>query len=60
MIEHAVRVGATMARERVAERIADALAADVAKTAAAATTPGKAPLGSSGATDTTEGTEAGS
>lgn len=34
MIEHAVRVGATMARERVAERIAEALAADVARTVA--------------------------
>jgi hypothetical protein len=28
MIEHAVRVGATTARERVPERIAEALAAD--------------------------------
>jgi glycerol-3-phosphate acyltransferase PlsX len=35
MIEHAVRVGATMARERVAERIAEALAADVVTSAVA-------------------------
>jgi phosphate acyltransferase len=36
MIEHAVRVGATTARERVAERIAEALAADARAEAAQA------------------------
>ncbi len=38
MIEHAVRVGATMARERVSERIAESLGADTA--AASAGGPG--------------------
>jgi phosphate acyltransferase len=37
MIEHAVRVGATTARERVPQRIAEALQADAAAEAAAAT-----------------------
>lgn len=59
MIEHAVRVGATMARERVAERIAEALAADVLKTAEAAAAVDPAPTDPA-TTDPTEATEAGS
>jgi hypothetical protein len=39
MIEHAVRVGATTARERVPERIAEALLEDARKVAVAVEPP---------------------
>jgi hypothetical protein len=49
MIEHAVRVGATTARERVPERIAEALAADaVAETQAGLRTVSGATSASAG------------
>ena len=45
MIEHAVRVGATTARERVPERIAEALLEDARKVAVAAEPPDADPAG---------------